>query len=657
MKRAKTDPLTGDRGRPPGRAPWVAAGRRSRRSSRARATVASVIAIALLAAAMPDERPILAAGATDGFRASSQTRLAPGVTHESGTILTSEGTQVVHVATADPADPSVRVDGRISNDRVKGRETVSHLAERSSHTGHWAVAAVNGDFWSRTSGAAGSSPLGLHVQSGEVIVAGTIARPTLGVDETGGIRLERANVQVSASLPDGQPLGIDRVNQARGTDETVLYTSRFAPRTGTDASGTEVILSVGDGVLLPTGEIAAVVSAVRVGAGDSGFGTREAVLSASGSDAARLATLRAGDIVALTSAVTPGWETVTSALGGDRFIVQDGAVRVSAVFGRSVGAAASFVHPRTAVGVTEAGHLLMATLDGRQPGYSVGATVYEMGELMRSLGAVTAINLDGGGSTTMAIRPPGSSSVRVANRPSDGTERAVTNELVVYSRDPFPPVVGPPVARLDRDRSLLADGRIPITVDWSATDASGIASMTLQRQVDGAPWETLDPMNPSDGSAETEIAPGRRYAFRVRAADVFGNRSQWAIGGALIGRLREQDHERATYSGDWRSAADADASGGSVATATASKSAVTFEFTGDGLAWIAPRAPDGGRAAVSVDGGPTTTVDLAADERGDRLVVYRRRLPPGPHTLRITVTSGPPDLVPVDAFVTLAPAD
>ena len=81
-------------------------------------------------------------------------------------------------------------------------------------------------------------------------------------------------------------------------------------------------------------------------------------------------------------------------------------------------------HPRTNVGVTDDGRVLMVTVDGRQPGYSVGVSLAEMGQLMTSLGARDSFNFDGGGSTVMARRFLADGRFAVTNRPSDGREAA-----------------------------------------------------------------------------------------------------------------------------------------------------------------------------------------------------------------------------------------
>jgi exopolysaccharide biosynthesis protein len=99
---------------------------------------------------------------------------------------------------------------------------------------------------------------------------------------------------------------------------------------------------------------------------------------------------------------------------------------------------ASFIarNPRTAVGIARSGRrLILAVVDGRQKGYSDGMTLRETAELMRALGARDAINLDGGGSSTLVYRTQ--SGMRIANRPSDSLpngihfERAVGDALAI----------------------------------------------------------------------------------------------------------------------------------------------------------------------------------------------------------------------------------
>jgi phosphodiester glycosidase len=83
-------------------------------------------------------------------------------------------------------------------------------------------------------------------------------------------------------------------------------------------------------------------------------------------------------------------------------------------------------NPRTIAGVTAGGRLLLVAVDGRAPGYSAGLDFEEESAVMRALGARDAVNLDGGGSTTMTIRGT------VVTRPSDATgERPIGDAILL----------------------------------------------------------------------------------------------------------------------------------------------------------------------------------------------------------------------------------
>jgi exopolysaccharide biosynthesis protein len=81
--------------------------------------------------------------------------------------------------------------------------------------------------------------------------------------------------------------------------------------------------------------------------------------------------------------------------------------------------------PRTAVGVVDDNHLVFVVVDGRSPGYSAGVDMTELAQIMVDLGAATAYNLDGGGSSTMYFDG------QVINSPSNGGERGVSDILYV----------------------------------------------------------------------------------------------------------------------------------------------------------------------------------------------------------------------------------
>jgi exopolysaccharide biosynthesis protein len=114
---------------------------------------------------------------------------------------------------------------------------------------------------------------------------------------------------------------------------------------------------------------------------------------------------------------TLGWPGVFDAVGGDPILLLGGAQTPICV--------SCARQPRTAIGVTATGQILLVVIDGRRPGWSRGATLGELRAILRDLGAVDALNLDGGGSSEMVVDG------EVVNRPSDGRERRITNAVLI----------------------------------------------------------------------------------------------------------------------------------------------------------------------------------------------------------------------------------
>jgi exopolysaccharide biosynthesis protein len=97
----------------------------------------------------------------------------------------------------------------------------------------------------------------------------------------------------------------------------------------------------------------------------------------------------------------------------------------------------AMAHPRTAIGVSEDGKTAwIAVVDGRQPGYSVGASIPEMASLFVALGASDALNLDGGGSSAIVVAADGRP--QLLNRPIHtgipGRERPVATHILLVPR-------------------------------------------------------------------------------------------------------------------------------------------------------------------------------------------------------------------------------
>lgn len=97
-------------------------------------------------------------------------------------------------------------------------------------------------------------------------------------------------------------------------------------------------------------------------------------------------------------------------------------------------AAADDRHPRTAIGYSADGFVFFFCVDGRDEGVSDGMHYDEMGSILKAIGCIRAVNLDGGGSTQLLARNPSTSALEIRNKPSDGAERAVVNAWVIMKK-------------------------------------------------------------------------------------------------------------------------------------------------------------------------------------------------------------------------------
>lgn len=121
---------------------------------------------------------------------------------------------------------------------------------------------------------------------------------------------------------------------------------------------------------------------------------------------------------------TEDWEVVS----GNTMLVRDGAI---------VPHDNKVRHPRTVVGLNQDGtKLTIVVVDGRKPGVAVGMNYDELAAEMIRLGCKDALNLDGGGSSVMAVRDPTKVGFTILNQPTDGRERAVANVLGISVREP-----------------------------------------------------------------------------------------------------------------------------------------------------------------------------------------------------------------------------
>ena len=334
--------------------------------------------------------------------------------------------------------PNERVTPIVTyGDVLTSRNTVSAMAKNLEAEGYRVVAGINGDFYNTSTGL----PVGIVVTEGQ-LRSSDAGYYAIGFRADGTAVLGKPGVKVTADLgytrDDGYGTStqvvrqITAVNKARvSTGGIYLYTYDFNAKhtTGTTEAGVDVLCTIEDGQLSIGNSLTVTVDSVTETTSPTSIGENQIVLSVNlQSDSYRVDALRnipvGTEITLEVSAASDGWDDVDYAVGALYALVENGSV----VSGLAAGAA-----PRTAVGQRADGTLVFYTIDGRKSGHSIGATLTQVAQRLIELGCVTALCLDGGGSTTLSVTEPDELAAKTINTPSDGGERSVTNQLFLVA--------------------------------------------------------------------------------------------------------------------------------------------------------------------------------------------------------------------------------
>ena len=342
------------------------------------------------------------------------------------------------------------------------RSSVSNTAKALEGQGWRVVAGINGDFYNVNNGL----PIGIVVTQGQLRSsdggyyaigfrsdgAAILGRPAVSIaaaytaqDGTGEPLYNEAGEplydELGNPLTNGtgqlldKSLKITAFNKARTETGIFLYTYDFnaSRTTGSTQPGVDVICTIQEGNFALGGTTSLLVERVVEAESSPTLAPNQAVLTANAKagDAAlnALRAIPAGTVVNVTlTPADPGWNDVQYAAGALYSLVENGAV----ASGLPTGAA-----PRTAVGQRYDGSLIFYTIDGRKSGHSIGATMEQVARRLVELGCTTALGLDGGGSTTLAVTKPTDTAAERINQPSDRVERSVSNQIfLVASNQP-----------------------------------------------------------------------------------------------------------------------------------------------------------------------------------------------------------------------------
>jgi hypothetical protein len=415
----------------------------------------------------------------------------PGIRHR--LVVDRELPRMIHAIGIEKGSQRYWAVSALAREKVydalpsNGRATLSQMVDADA-----ALGGINGDFF-QWGNDPGGDPTGLMVRNGELLSHPT-PRAAVGWGPDAFAIAPSPSWTSTLLLPTGVQRPVAALNQYSVTSGIVVVTASGGFAISKIQPATFLIVRTEPAILTPEGKLRGrIVGRVRdveripVPAGTM-------VIMATGSARETLDALPNYGVVEFdASAEGFDWNRIDNVMGGGPVLVRDGAVLPAESPNEPR-------HPRTMMGIDADGVVWYVVVDGRQQ-VSVGATMRETAQVMKDLGCVDAINLDGGGSTTMNLLGV------VLNRPSGGIERTIANAVLWHGprvrldATPFR-IDAPPSLRVGESATLkVLEADRPVAkerVVWSAQAAAWIdgdgvltalapGSATIRALVDGQP--------------------------------------------------------------------------------------------------------------------------------------------------------------------------
>lgn len=325
--------------------------------------------------------------------------LAPGVVHKF-----FRGPLSINLLDIDMLRAPVKVQPSLAGNSFDRLKDVADHAKQTK-----AIAAVNANYFKRN-----GTPLGTLIIDGEWVAGPLYDRVSMGITREGTVRIDRVSLggHLTSNNPDLPETWVNNINQPHRTGcHLFAYTHRWgsfvrmpyeACLVAVDAQGNVVDKSTKD-MGIPWG----------------GYVLCDA-------KNAPITKLKRGDKVDLSWRTTPSWDDVTEAVSGGPMLIKDGKLYVDLKDEKfRKGWTGSQIRARTVAGVTANNHLLLATIEGPH-------TLWDIAKFLAKLGAVDAMNLDGGGSTTMVVDG------KTVTRNANAAQRRVASSLVVLDTRKMP---------------------------------------------------------------------------------------------------------------------------------------------------------------------------------------------------------------------------
>jgi large repetitive protein len=356
--------------------------------------------------------------------------LAPGLAYRHE--IRADGPLSIHSVRIDRKERHWDIRTGLGQGTVYGLEPLDGIIGRTATVlGKPAFAAINGDRFVIQPGPYQGDPQGVQILDGQLV-----SRPTgnaFRVAANGTPNAGPVASKLRVVWADGRTETAIGLNEARADDSVVLYTPilgisandkpKASPGTRTQG-GKELVLERVEGQRwLPivvgmtySGTVVSIHSR-----GDTPISPDRMVLSIGPKRLLGLPPVKQGDTLRLIIETEPDLRGVRTAIGAGRILIQNGK-------SPDVGPANQPRHPRSMIGWNQR-HLYFVVIDGRQSGISVGMSYPEMATLAKEYRCTNAIELDGGGSSTLWAMG------KILSSPSDGKARAIANGLILFRSD------------------------------------------------------------------------------------------------------------------------------------------------------------------------------------------------------------------------------
>lgn len=389
--------------------------------------------------------------------------------------------QRVNIVTADLNEKDVNIIFSKAKDTVKKADTLTQQIQRERFKGNDVVAGINADMFNMSTGFS----TGPQVRAGAIIAAhNTISEekiyPVFGIDKDKKAFIDNIYLTANLTVGSGESIAIDNINRNSARNTLVLNTYQLNEYRKLDFStyastgALTVVKGIPSKIQLGK-EYEGVVETIGAGSAEAVLSEDYIVLASNGTKADWVkAKLKTGDKIKIKMDYSK--PNINEVLGAYSYLVKDGRTLTSQEM-INAGASSALVtsrRSRTAVGITADNRVIAITSDGGTPskGISDGITLVEMAQLMRDLGAVQAVSMDGGGSTQMNVKLNGEDDLKIVNRPSDGAQRAITNGILFVSTSDRANRVG--TIEVDKNIVIYKNNQYKFSISGTDTNYNSI---------------------------------------------------------------------------------------------------------------------------------------------------------------------------------------